>query len=1565
MPIQRLDQAVLCVPDLNRSVAFYRDIPGFRVVSALGAPARSLTAPGRHRHAAQLPWRGAPDGPGTRVPVGCYRINCRNNPTLTRRDLRDPRFEHEGCGVAFVARTSGQADHQLVRLAMRALVNLGHRGATGADPGSGDGAGILIQLPHRFLQENVRPTLPSPGGYGVGMVFLPRADGARRVAEQLIDHACEDEGLRVVAWRDVPVDPGVPGRTAVEAMPTIKQFVVAASGLEGDALERRLYVLRRVIEARALEREMDRTTLHIASLSSRTLVYKGMLTAAQLAHFYADLGSPSLSSALAVVHARFSTNVLPRWDLAQPARMSAHNGEINTLRGNAAWMQARQSKFRSPLFGADIDKVRDVLDARGSDSTQFDNALELLTLSGRSIEHAMMMMIPEAWHANEMLDEERRAFYEFHASLLEPWDGPAAIAFTDGRLVGASLDRNGLRPARYLVTDDGLVVMASEAGVLDIPEERIVKKWRLDPGRLLLVDTQAGEILDDHACKQNLAGAQPYAAWMREGTVHLDELQPAGENIEPDSGTVRIRQHLFGWTDEDLRLLVAPMARAGEEPVGSMGTDAPLAVLSERPQPLFAYFKQLFAQVTNPAIDPIREASVMSLVTSLGAGGNLLERGPGQAKRLEMPHPILPNADLATIRQVTQRQFPAETISTVFRAAEGAPGLQNGLDRICRLASEAVAAGRTVLILSDRAADAGQAPIPSLLATGAVHHHLLREGTRTGVGLVVESGEPREVAHLALLIGFGAEAVNPHLLLDTAAELSLSGAIDVDVATAEYNVIAALRKGLLKIIAKMGISTVLSYCGSQLFEAIGLAEEVVERHFTGTPSRIGGAGLERIGADALSRHACAFPPEGAPPATLDSGGRYQWRRGGEKRAWNPEVIGALQHAVKSGSAEHFAQYITLADRESAERRTLRGLLAITEAETPVPLEEVEPVESLVRRFATGAMSLGSISPEMHETLAIAMNRIGGRSNTGEGGEDAARFVPRGQDSARSAIKQVASARFGVTAHYLMNADEIQIKVAQGAKPGEGGQLPGDKVDVTIAHLRSATPGVGLISPPPHHDVYSVEDLAQLIHDLRAVNPKARISVKLVAEMGVGPVAAAVAKAHADHIVISGYEGGTGAAPLSSLTHAGAPWELGLAEAQQTLVANGLRDRVVLQSDGLMRTGRDVVVAALLGAEEFAFATAPLVAAGCVMMRVCHLNTCPVGIATQDPALRARYTGRAEHIVTFMRFLAEDVRRWMSRLGVRTFDELVGRVELLTQNSTAGHVDLARVLEAPGEPRHFAAREPHRSSTEIDERVLAGATDALERGTPVQLRMPVGNGNRSVGSRLSGEIATRHGAAGLPPDTIRVTLDGSAGQSCGAFLATGVTLTVHGEVNDGCGKGLSGGRIVVVPPAQATRRAEDNVIAGNVLLYGATSGQLFVRGVAGERFGVRNSGAHAVVEGTGDHALEYMTAGVVAILGLTGRNVAAGMSGGLAYVLDVDGRFAERCNTAMVRLTTLEESDSETLRELLEHHLSHTQSPVAEQLLENWAAAQSRFVKVLPLDYERVLAARRTALGVAV
>jgi len=1488
--------------------------------------------------------------------------------------LYDPRMEHDACGIAFVASTSGERSHRIVAWGIEALVNLGHRGARGADDDTGDGAGILLQVPDRFLRRTADVPLPPAGGYGVGMVFLPDDRDARLRCESLIAERCADEGVRLLGWRDVPTEASVIGAGARLGMPVIRQFFTAAIGLSGDALERRLYVLRRVIERTAATEGFERHRLHIASLSSRTLVYKGMLTAAQLAPFFADLRDPEVASSLALVHARFSTNVLPRWDLAQPFRTSAHNGEINTLRGNANWMRARQSKFRSPLFGDDIAKLRPLLDEHGSDSAQFDNALELLSMSGRSIEHAIVMMIPEAWHDNRLMDPQRRAFYEFHASLLEPWDGPAAIAFTDGRVIGATLDRNGLRPARYLFTDDGLVVMASEAGVLDIPDERITHKWRLEPGRLLLVDTAAGRILDDAACKSSLATAQPYREWIRDGTVHLDELAAPERAPGPEHTTLLIRQQAFGYTEEDLELLIAPTVETGEEPVGSMGNDVPLAVLSDRPLPLFNYFKQLFAQVTNPPIDPIREQTVMSLVTSLGAGGNLLEQGPGQARRLEMRHPVLTNDDVEKLRHVTQREFPAATISMVFHRSAGAAGLAEGLDRICRLASEQIAAGRSVLLLSDRHIDASHVPIPSLLATAAVHHHLVREQSRTGVGLVVETGDVREVMHLALLVGFGAEAVNPYLAFETLHDLARSGRLPLGMsgerAVGVY--VEALCKGLRKVIAKMGISTVLSYCGAQIFEAIGIDSEVIDRYFPGTPSRIGGIGLDVIAAEAIARHESAFPDVRVTAPALEDRGEYRWRRGGEHHHWNPEVIARLQHAVKADDESVYREYAAMADDTSRQLKTLRGLLEFIADEPPISLDEVEPAQEIVRRFATGAMSHGSISQEMHETLAIAMNRIGARSNTGEGGEDPARFErdPNG-DWRRSAIKQVASARFGVTAHYLVNADELQIKIAQGAKPGEGGQLPGSKVDADIARLRHSTPGVGLISPPPHHDIYSIEDLAQLIWDLRSVSPAARVSVKLAAEVGVGTVAAGVVKARADHIVIAGYEGGTGASPLSSLKHAGVPWELGLSETQQVLCAQGLRDRVRLQADGQMKTGRDVVVAALLGADEFGFATAPLVAAGCVMMRVCHLNTCPVGIATQDPVLRQRYAGRPEHIVTFMRFLAEDVRRWMALLGYRRFSDMIGRVDRLRSRDAVAHwkargIDLTRLLHAPrgienGSGRFVEAR-PVQVRDSLDDSLMAQLAPALDNGERVHLTAAVRNVHRSIGARLSGEVARRFGSGGLPDGSVHLELEGCAGQSFGAWLARGITLSLRGEANDYVGKGLSGGRLILQPPVGSKRPAEGNIIAGNVALYGATSGEAYIRGVAGERFAVRNSGAVAVVEGVGDHGCEYMTGGTVLVIGHTGRNFAAGMSGGEAYVLDVDGRFPERCSSATVELEEVQdESDIARVRELLERHAELTGSDVARRLLHSWRRSVTRLVKVMPVEYRKALLGRRLEL----
>jgi glutamate synthase (NADPH) large chain len=1500
---------------------------------------------------------------------GYARIGEKLGGQPPNRGLFEAAVEHDACGVAFVARIAGGPAHSVVEQGIQALVNLGHRGASGAEPDSGDGAGILLQLPDAFLRETSGLPLPAPGAYGVGMAMLPQDPGDRELCEDITLRACRSEGLRLLGWRDVPVDAGALGRSARSALPSLRQLFVAAIGLDGAALEGRLLVLRRIIERDALAARVGRDRFHWASLSSRTVVYKGMLTAAQLAGFYPDLVDVRVTSMLALVHARFSTNVLPRWDLAQPFRMSAHNGEINTLRGNVNWMRARQSKFRSPHFGDDIAKLIPILDESGSDSSQFDNALELLAMTGRPIDHAVMMMIPEAWHQNPLMDDERRAFYEFHSSLLEPWDGPAAIAFTDGRVIGATLDRNGLRPARYLVTEDGLVVMASEAGVLDLPEERIARKWRLEPGRLLLVDTAAGRILDDAEVKSGLSAAHPYSEWIRAGTVHLDELDPPDHVPAPDPGTLLVRQQAFGYSIEDVEILLEPMGETGEEAVGSMGNDTPLAVLSDRPLPLFNYFKQLFAQVTNPPIDPIREQAVMSLVTTLGAGGNLLEQGPAQAKRLEMPHPVLTNHDLEKLRHVTQRQFPAETISMVFHRDAGAAGLIAGIERICRLASKQIEAGATVLILSDRHIDASHVPIPSLLATAAVHHHLVREQTRTGVGLVIETGEAREVMHLALLIGYGAEAVNPYLAFETVADLARRDLMPptVDGARAEELYVQALVKGLRKTIARMGISTIQSYCSAQIFECLGIDSTVVDRYFPNTASRIGGIGMDVIAAEAMARHQRAFPDVRIMPPTLEDRGEYRWRREGEHHQWNPEVIGALQHAVKANDESAFARYVELADDESRRLKNLRGLFRLHEAPEPVPLDEVEPALDIVRRFSTGGMSHGSLSKEVHELLAIAMNRIGARSNTGEGGEDSSRYEPDANgDWRRSAIKQVASARFGVTAHYLVNADELQIKIAQGAKPGEGGQLPGAKVDDAIARLRHSTPGVGLISPPPHHDIYSIVDLAQLIWDLRCVNPEARISVKLVAEAGVGTVAAGVAKARADHIVIAGYEGGTGASPLTGIKHAGVPWELGLAEAQQVLTRQRLRSRVTLLADGQMKTGRDVVVGALLGADEFAFATAPLIAAGCVMMRVCHLNTCPVGIATQDPVLRARFAGRPEHVVAFMLFLAEDVRRWMSRLGFRRFEDMIGRVDLIGTDPAVDHwkargLDLRPLLvvpdvDSPEERRHSTGQTADLGDM-LDNQLMAHCGDALDSASPVHMRLPVRNVHRCVGAMLSGEIARRYGATGLPDGTITIDLDGAAGQSFGAWLAGGITVTLRGEANDYVGKGLSGGRLVILPPQTSTRRAEDNIIIGNVALYGATSGEAFIRGVAGERFAVRNSGAVAVVEGIGDHGCEYMTGGTVVVLGTTGRNFAAGMSGGVAYVLDDERTFAARCNRASVALEALSLDDQEVVHDLLERHAALTASAVARRLLRTWSQERERFVKVMPEEYRRALRAQ--------
>jgi glutamate synthase (NADPH) large chain len=1473
------------------------------------------------------------------------------------RGLYDPAWEHDSCGVAFVARLDGVASHETVVRAIRALANLEHRGAAGADADTGDGAGMTLRLPDALFRSELGEMLPPLGAYGVAVCFLPREESRAAALQELLEHVVAAEGQRVLGWRDVPVDPSCLGSVAAATAPQVRQlFVAAARGLSADAFERKLYVIRRVAELQA------GAELVVPSFSARTLVYKGMLTPAQLAGYYADLRDERTQSSLALVHSRYSTNTFPSWELAHPYRMIAHNGEINTLRGNVNWMRARESQLASPLFGDDLRKVLPVVRPGGSDSATFDNVLELLVLAGRSLPHAIMMMIPEAYGGRDDLPEELSGFYAYHQCLMEPWDGPAAIVFTDGRVIGATLDRNGLRPGRWLETRDGWVVLASETGVLEERPENVLRKGRLQPGKLFLVDLEAGRIVPDEEVKHAVASRRPYAAWHRQEVVHLDDLPerpPPPAPREP----LRLRQLAFGYTQDDMKVILAPLARNAEEAIGSMGNDLPLAVLSDRHPLLYAYFKQLFAQVTNPPIDSIREAVVMSVEASVGSERNLLDETPEHARQLVIPNPILLDEELERLRQIESEVFRAHTIDITWPVDEGPAGLEAAVERICHEADTALAAGANILVLSDRAVCAERAPIPSLLAVSATHHHLVREGTRLQAGLVVESGEPRSVHSVAVLVGYGAAAVNPYLMLETVAEL-----VDLELlppgmtrADAQRRATKGIAKGLLKTISKMGISTIPSYCGAQIFEAVGLAHELVERHFTGTPSRIGGVGLEALARDAVARHARAYP--GTADRLLPITGLYAWRRDGEHHEWNPDSIALLQHAVRHGGAETYEEYSRLVNHDSSRRATLRGLLRFRfAADGGVPLDEVEPASEIVKRFSTGAMSLGSLSREAHETLAIAMNRIGGRSNTGEGGEDPERYVPDPNgDSRRSAIKQVASGRFGVNANYLANADELQIKMAQGAKPGEGGQLPGHKVDRYIASVRLTTPGVGLISPPPHHDIYSIEDLKQLIYDLRCANPEARISVKLVAEVGVGTVAAGVAKANADHVLISGHDGGTGASPLSSILFAGVPWEIGLAETQQTLVLNDLRSRIWVQTDGQLKTGRDVVVAALLGADEMGFATAPLIAAGCVMMRACHLNTCPVGIATQDPELRLRFRGQPEHVVNFLFFVAEEVRGLMARLGLTRFAELVGRVDLLEPDQAIEHwqargIDLSALLQAPDAPSGTALRrtQPQGSplGDALDWTLIEQARPAIDEGVPVEAEHRVRNVNRTVGGLLSHAVTRAHGAQGLPPGSIRFTLHGSAGQSFGAWLAPGVELSLLGDANDYVGKGLSGGVLAVRPPEGAAFVAEDNVIVGNTVLYGATSGRAFFRGQSGERFAVRNSGACAVVEGVGDHGCEYMTGGRVVVLGRTGRNFAAGMSGGIAYVLDEDGTFARRCNRELVGLERVDD-DSE-LRALVEEHAGRTGSAVAARLLADWRSAPSRFVKVVPHDYKRAL-----------
>ena len=1488
-----------------------------------------------------------------------------------RQGLYDPRYEKDNCGVGFVANIKGVKSHDIIEKGLEILVNITHRGATGADPNTGDGAGILIQIPHEFLFSGcskIGISLPKPGEYGVGMVFLPRDEGQRKICEALLEKTVIEEGQELLGWRDVPTDNSTLGYTAKAVEPVIRQIFVRRRTNDEPSFERKLYVIRKRVENAVRESGMTQASyFHIPSLSCRTIIYKGLLLADQMGTFYPDLNDSSMVSALALVHQRYSTNTFPTWDLAQPFRYLAHNGEINTVKGNINWMRAREATLQSDLFGDDIKKLFPVIAPGGSDSASFDNALELLVASGRSLPHAMMMMIPEAWDKNVHIDEGKRGFYEYHAAIMEPWDGPAAMAFTDGTCIGATLDRNGLRPARYLVTTGNLVVMASEMGVLTFKPEEIVKKGRLEPGKMFLVDLSKGRIIDDSELKAEIVGRKPYRKWVQDNKIELAKLPAPPSYHQPDHATLTRRQKIFGYTLEDLKTIITPMAANGEEPIGSMGADTPLAVLSKKPQLIYNYFQQLFAQVTNPPIDPIREELVMSLTGYLGARRNLLDETPKHCHLLELPQPILTNAELEQLRHVAVGDFKTITLDILFKASEGEKGLRSALDDLCKKASQAIKDGYSIIVLSDRGVNADMAPIPSLLATAAVHHHLIREGTRGQAGIVVETGDAHEVHHFALLVGFGAGAINPYVAFETVTDLFAQKLLpeNVDEKAAIKNFIKAGDKGLLKIFSKMGISTLQSYQGAQIFEAVGLNSEVIEKYFTGTTSRIGGAGIDIIAREIGMLHDKAYPRTDAAGKLLDVGGAFKWMRGGEFHAINPETITKVQQAARKNDYRLYKEFSKAVNDHNRDISTIRGLFKF-KGRTPVPIEEVEPVSAIVKRFATGAMSFGSISKEAHEAMAIAMNRLGGKSNSGEGGEDPARFKrdPNG-DWRRSAIKQVASGRFGVTAHYLVNADELQIKMAQGAKPGEGGQLPGHKVDENIARVRHTTPGVTLISPPPHHDIYSIEDLAQLIHDLKNINPTARVSVKLVAEIGVGTIAAGVSKAHADHVLISGFDGGTGASPISSVQHAGLPWELGLAETHQTLVLNDLRGRIRVMTDGQLRTGRDVVIAAFLGAEEYGFATIALVVLGCIMMRKCHLNTCPVGVATQDPELRRKFTGEADFLVNYFTFVAEEVREIMAEMGFRTMDEMIGRTdvidvaEALELWKTKG-IDLSTILYRPKVQDNIAIRcvqvQNHGLDKALDHKIIELSKDALENRKPVQFELPIKNIKRTVGTMLSGEIARRFGGDYLPDNTIRCKFTGTAGQSFGAFLAQGVTLEIEGDANDYVGKGLSGGRIIIYPPKNSPLKPEENIIVGNTLLYGATKGEVFLRGLAGERFAVRNSGANAVVEGVGDHGCEYMTGGNVVVLGKTGRNFAAGMSGGYAFVLDEGYSFKDRCNLSMVDLEQVsEEKDKTLLKELLEKHYKYTGSTVAERLLKDWEESLKKFVMVIPTEYRKVMA----------